>query len=78
MEVDNNRVLNSLTYSQGSEPHCNSSYKLSHSSYLNINKDNMLNEVSSNSSSNNTVSNISYILDYSSVITDNRYLTNDN
>lgn len=37
----------------------------------------MLNKISSNSSSNNIISNISYMSDYSSIIIDNGYLASD-
>ncbi|GFF96850.1 hypothetical protein IFM47457_11094 [Aspergillus lentulus] len=61
-----------------SKAHCDSSYKLSCSGCLNIKEDDLLNKISSNSSSNNIISNISYILDSSSVITDDGYLAGDN
>jgi hypothetical protein len=70
-------VLNSLIPGQSSEAHCDSGYELSCSGCLNIDEDDMLDEIPSDDSSNDTMSDISYMLDCSSVITDDEYLASD-
>lgn len=77
IKAGSNGALNSLTPRQSGEAHCDSGYELSRSGRLNVDKDDMLDEISSDSSSNDTMSNISYVSDCSSVVTDNRYLAGD-
>jgi hypothetical protein len=77
MEADNNGALNSPTCGQGGEPHCDSGYESSCSGRLNVDEDDMLDEVSSDGSSDDAVSDIGYMSDCSSVVTDDGYLAGD-
>jgi hypothetical protein len=77
MEADNNGALNSLTCGQGGEPYCDSGYESSCSGCLNGDEDDMLDEVSGDGSSDDTVSDIGYMLDCSSVVIDDGYLAGD-
>ncbi|KAF7139772.1 hypothetical protein CNMCM5793_008215 [Aspergillus hiratsukae] len=61
----------------GGEAHCDSGYESSRSGRLNIEEDDMLDEISSDGSSDDTMSDMGYMSDCSSVVTDDGYLAGD-
>lgn len=77
IEAGSNGALNSPTPGQSGEAHCDSGYESSRSGRLNIEEDDMLDEVSSDGSSDATMSDIGYMSDCSSVVTDDGYLAGD-
>ncbi|KAH2058821.1 hypothetical protein KXX03_007643, partial [Aspergillus fumigatus] len=74
IEAGSNGALNSPTPEQSGEAYCDSGYELSRSGRLNVDEDDMLDEISSNGSSDDTMSDIGYVSDCSSVVTDDGYL----
>ncbi|KAF7139728.1 hypothetical protein CNMCM5793_007618 [Aspergillus hiratsukae] len=77
IEAGDNGALNSPTCGQGDEAHCDSGYESSRSGRLNIEEDDMLDEISSDGSSDDTMSDMGYMSDCCSVITDDGYLAGD-
>jgi hypothetical protein len=75
-EAGDNRTLNSLNCGQGGEDHCDSGYESSRSGRLNIEEDNILDEISSDGSGD-TMSDMGYMSDCSSVVTEDGYLAGD-
>ncbi|KAF4210378.1 hypothetical protein CNMCM5878_004493 [Aspergillus fumigatiaffinis] len=72
-----NGALNSPTCDQCGEGHCDSGYESSRSGRPNVEEDDMLDEISSNGDSDATMSDMGYISDGSSVVTDDGYLAGD-
>ncbi|KAF7118711.1 hypothetical protein CNMCM5793_008331 [Aspergillus hiratsukae] len=77
IEAGGNGALNSPTPGQSGEAHCDSGYESSRSGRLNVDEDDMLDEISSDGSSDDTMSDIGYVSDCSSVVTDDGYLAGD-
>lgn len=77
IEAGSNGALNSPTPEQSGEAHCDSGYESSRSGRLNVDEDDMLDEISSDGSSDDTMSDIGYVSDCSSVVTDDGYLAGE-
>ncbi|GLA33112.1 hypothetical protein AnigIFM63326_002391 [Aspergillus niger] len=77
IEACDNGALNSPSRCQSGEAHCDSGYESNRSGRLNIEDDDMLDKISSNDSSDDTMSNIDCMSDCSSVVTDDGYLAGD-
>ncbi|KAH2953360.1 hypothetical protein KXW43_006711, partial [Aspergillus fumigatus] len=77
IEAGGNGALNSPPPGQSSEAHCDSGYESSRSGRLNVEEDDLLDEISSDGSSDDTMSDIGYMSDSSSVVTDDGYLAGD-
>jgi hypothetical protein len=75
--LPDNEALLSPESGQGGETFCDSGYESSRSGYLNDEDDDILDEISSDESHNGPTSDIDYMSDSSSVVTDDGYLAGD-